>query len=50
MVIDFLILPDNPKFLAKFHFGTLRIIDPMSQCRFFHLLLEHQSEFVLKFS
>ena len=36
---DLPIVPDNHKFLAKFHSGTLRITDPMSH--FFQLLLEH---------
>ena len=35
------------KFLAKFHSGTLRVMDPMRLTSLFQLLLGHQLEFVL---
>ena len=44
---DLPIVPDNHKFLAKFHSGILRITDPMRLMSLFQLLLEHLFEFVL---
>ena len=41
--------PNNHKFVAKFHSGTLRIIDRMRLMSLFQLLLEHLSEFVSGF-
>ena len=47
---DLPIVPNNHKFLAKFHSGTLRITDPMRLMSLFQLFLEHLVEFVLSLS
>ena len=45
---DHPVVSNNHKLLAKFHSGTLRIMDTMKLMSLFELFLEHLLEFVLK--